>query len=123
MKFSKILFYGLMYMGIAILTYFFFIFQEIISNKILFSLVFSALIIALVLSLNARRSMHEDPSVGFVRYVMSCNDCGWEWMSNLTEKEDKPKMCPHCKQRNISIIGWRKIKLIPKKEKDLREFI
>lgn len=123
MKFDKnIVFYALLYIGIVSLTYLFFLFQDVVKNRILFSIVFSLLILILIIFLR-KKTLMEEPSEGVVRYVMSCKDCSWEWMSNITEKEESPKSCPHCKSKNIETIGWRKIKTIQKKEADLRKFL
>jgi len=58
-----------------------------------------------------------------LRYTMHCKNCGWEWMSNISEKA--PSTCPNCRSKDRSeIIGWRKVKLSDQKkqEKDLRSF-
>jgi len=59
-----------------------------------------------------------------IRYTMYCNNCGWEWISNTTENEIKPSVCPNCREKGkLELIGWRKVSLFPKKiNKDLRKF-
>jgi predicted Zn-ribbon and HTH transcriptional regulator len=58
-----------------------------------------------------------------VRYTMHCKNCGWEWMSNTSDKI--PSLCPNCRTKDkAEIIGWRKVNLSTQKqkEKDLRNF-
>lgn len=58
-----------------------------------------------------------------VRYTMHCKSCGWEWMSNVSEKV--PSVCPNCRSREkAEVIGWRRVRLSSErqKEKDLRKF-
>ncbi|MEK6974253.1 MAG: hypothetical protein AABW41_03395 [Nanoarchaeota archaeon] len=58
-----------------------------------------------------------------IRYTMHCKICGWEWMSNVSDKI--PTVCPNCHSKEKSeLIGWRKVRLSDgkQKEKDLRKF-
>jgi len=59
----------------------------------------------------------------FIRYDMFCHKCNWEWMSHSAKKA--PSQCPNCNttQKNmLEVIGWRKMNISTKKDKDLRAF-
>ena len=94
-----------------------------IKNAYLLSLILAiipAIAYLIYLYFNREQQLLDKTSL---RYTMHCRACGWEWMSNVSEKA--PSTCPNCHSKERSeVIGWRKVKLSDQKkqEKDLRSF-
>tara|TARA_B100000315_G_C14251596_1_gene440006 strand:- start:113 stop:475 length:363 start_codon:yes stop_codon:yes gene_type:complete len=88
--------------------------------KGVFGLIGFVIIFEVVLFVFRERRIEFSDGAG--RYSMLCKDCGWEWMSNTTEIV--PKKCSNCgSEKNLEILGWRKIKdFVKKKEADLKKY-
>lgn len=94
-----------------------------LKNVIIISILLAIIpiIIYLILNKQGLRFFEEKTAI---RYTMHCKNCGWEWMSNISEKA--PSICPNCHLKDKSeVIGWRKVKITDhrKQEKDLRKFL
>lgn len=116
---------GILFVAFFILSFIAIFTLNVISNIFLESLVISITLILFILAYIYIKK--EEPlsleDKNSTRYTMHCRSCGWEWMSNISDKT--PSTCPNCKSHEkLEIIGWRKIKLSEnkQKEKDLRNF-
>lgn len=114
----------LLYIIAVVIT--FFLFRS--NNIVLIKAVVVALLFVFLalLTINFRLSpisVLPSESSEMLRYTMLCRSCGWEWMSQVTKKALAPTKCPNCSNDKLEILGWRRVKVLNKQNKDLREFV
>ncbi|MEM4245367.1 MAG: hypothetical protein QW404_01950 [Candidatus Nanoarchaeia archaeon] len=109
----------------ALITYFLFTSENVILIKVVVvALLFVFLVFfTFYLGVFKQKVILPSESSDMLRYTMSCRSCGWEWMSNVTKKALAPTKCPNCGDDKLEILGWRRVKVLNKKNKDLKEFI
>ena len=116
----------IIFISSLILIYLAFFISRYIKNNFILAVIISIFILVIFIIYNFLYSVESPEITGksALRYTMHCKNCNWEWMSNTTEK-GAPNVCPNCHEKfNLEVIGWRKVKLTPKKsERDLRSFI
>lgn len=124
----KILPIAIVYITALILIYLAIILFKVIETPIILALISSAFIIIVLLVIYFLQKLIT-PVMGIkdkeaVRYTMFCHNCGWEWMSNTTDKSS-PQKCPNCHEKtSLEVIGLRKVRISRKKrEKSLKNFI
>lgn len=99
--------------------------SKFIKNMVALSFLVSVILFILFIVLN-KLNVNEMIVSGektSIRYTMHCRDCGWEWMSNVSDKI--PTVCPNCHSKEKSeLVGWRKVRPSDgkQKERDLRNF-
>lgn len=121
----RILFFITIYFISVFLIYIFFLIAKRIKNPIILaftSSLFILLVISIILILKrTKEEKFESKGKESTRYTMLCRRCGWEWMSHTTQKI--PNKCPNCGEKNrLETIGWRKVKILSKRNKDIRSF-
>ncbi len=111
-----------------ILIYFLFLALNLTENIFIRALIFSIPVFFILLLSKLRKVKVTIPKIKdedyLIRYDMLCHKCNWEWMSHSAKKI--PSQCPGCNttQRNmLEVVGWRKLNLNTKRDKDLRSFI
>lgn len=114
-----------LYLVAAVITYFIFTSQNVILVKaVIVALLFIFLVFfTFNLGIFKLNVVLPSESSDMLRYTMACRSCGWEWMSNVTKKALAPTKCPNCGDDKLEILGWRRVKVLNKKNKDLKEFI
>jgi Zn finger protein HypA/HybF involved in hydrogenase expression len=115
----------LLYLSAAAITYFLLTSENVLFVKIV---VIALLFIFLVfytfnIGIFRQDAVLPSESSEMLRYTMLCRSCGWEWMSQVTKKALAPTKCPNCGDDKLEILGWRRVKVLNKKNKDLREFV
>ncbi len=120
-KWTLVLFYAFA----AFVIYFLFTSDNVIFFKIVVASLLLIFLIFLTFSLGIFKQDAVIPSESsdMLRYTMLCRSCGWEWMSQVTRKALAPTKCPSCGNDKLEIIGWRRVKVLNKQNKDLRAFI
>ncbi len=120
-KAALVLFYALA----ALITYFLFTSDNVIFFKVVVASLLFIFLIFFTFSLSGFKQDTVTPSESsdMLRYTMLCRSCGWEWMSQVTRKALAPTKCPSCGNDKLEIIGWRRVKVLNKQNKDLRAFI
>ena len=118
---QNISFFIAIYVVVSIAIFIILTMAKIIQSTIIMSLI-TSLFLVLFLYLFRQKSETFLPNKGLLRYSMLCNNCNWEWMSNVSREGNPPKTCPNCHQNNLQVTGWRTVKAIKKQETDLRKF-
>jgi hypothetical protein len=105
---SKVAKYALFYVLIFIFSVISFYVLRVLNNIYLVSAIISLFaLVILMLVLKGREDALFLREKGMIRYAMLCKSCGWEWMSNVTDKK-APSKCPSCNEKKrLEIIGWR----------------
>ncbi|MAG50456.1 hypothetical protein CL621_02330 [archaeon] len=111
-----------------ILIYFLFLTLNLTKDIFVRAFIFSIPIFFILLLSKLKKFKITIPKIKgedyLARYDMICHKCNWEWMSHSANKA--PSQCPNCNttQKNmLEIVGWRKLNLNTKRDKDLRSFI
>ncbi|MDD5253740.1 MAG: hypothetical protein PHG05_01370 [Candidatus Nanoarchaeia archaeon] len=116
-------FFGVVFLVLLVLIFLIFFLIEQVKDRLLVSIIIAFVLAVIVTILKSpfRKELSEEENQS-LRFTMICKQCGWEWMSNITSSGSKPTKCPNCRSDNLETIGWRKVKLQKKKERDLRSF-
>jgi len=115
----------LLYVAAVVVTYFLFASQNVILFKVVIASLLFLILIFFTFNIGVLRQGSVAPSESseMLRYTMLCRSCGWEWMSNVTRMALAPTKCPTCGDNKLEVLGWRRVKVLNKKNKDLREFV
>lgn len=122
-NFKDILLFIIIYLVSVIAIYALFYLSEKFKDPLTLSFIFSALILLIVLIIfrKIRTGKFYFEGKESLRYTMLCKKCGWEWMSHTTQT--MPNKCPNCGEKTrLEIVGWRKVKVLTKQDRDLRGF-
>ncbi|MFH1332192.1 MAG: hypothetical protein ABIH63_02805 [archaeon] len=114
-----------LYVLAAVITYFLFTSENVMLFKVVIVALMFIFLVFFTFNFGIFKQSLVLPSESsdMLRYTMSCRSCGWEWMSNVTKKALAPTKCPNCGEDKLEILGWRRVKVLNKKNKDLKEFI
>lgn len=114
-----------LYLAAAAITYFLLTSDNVILVKIVIAALMFIFLIFFTFNIGIFKQDVILPSESseMLRYTMLCKSCGWEWMSQVTKKALAPTRCPNCGEDRLEILGWRRVKVLNKQNKDLREFV
>lgn len=114
-----------LYVLAAVITYFLFTSGNVILFKVVIAALMFIFLVFFTFNIGIFKQSLVLPSESsdMLRYTMACRSCGWEWMSNVTKKALAPTKCPNCGDDKLEVLGWRRVKVLNKKNKDLREFV
>jgi predicted RNA-binding Zn-ribbon protein involved in translation (DUF1610 family) len=116
---------ALLYLAAVAITYFLLTSDNVLLVKVVIIALLFIFIIFYTFNIGIFRQDAVLPSESseMLRYTMLCKSCGWEWMSQVTKKALAPTKCPNCGEDKLEILGWRRVKVLNKQNKDLREFV
>lgn len=122
---TKALVLILLYVAAAVAAYFIFTYENVLLLRaVIVALLFLFLIfLTFNLGIFKKSMVFPSESSEMLRYTMLCRSCGWEWMSQVTKKALAPTKCPQCGDDKLEILGWRRVKVLNKQNKDLKEFM
>ncbi len=114
-----------LYVVAAVITYFLFRSENVLLLKAIITVLIFIFLIFFTFNLGIFKQniIFPSESSDMLRYTMACRSCGWEWMSNVTKKALAPTKCPNCGDDKLEILGWRRVKVLNKQNRDLRSFI
>jgi Zn finger protein HypA/HybF involved in hydrogenase expression len=114
-----------LYIVAAVITYFLFTSENVLLVKVVIVALLFIFLIFFTFNIGIFKQDVILPSESseMLRYTMLCRSCGWEWMSQVTKKALAPTRCPNCGDDKLEVLGWRRVKVLNRQNRDLRTFI